>query len=260
MNLCTNAFHALRATGGTLDIRLEDIRLDKEEAGGLYLEAGDYPQLTVADDGPGIAPSIIDKIFDPFFTTKDKTEGTGLGLAVVHGVVRAHKSGLRVDSREGQGTTFRLYFPKVDSNVEGREAAVAFSTGRSGNILFVEDDVDQLHTTPRILENAGYSVTATGQPQEAIALVAATPRRFELLITDFDMPGMNGIEMTRRLHSLNPGMATILISGREDAIGAARAVPAIARVLIKPYDTGELLFTIHTILSKDANHGQHTDH
>jgi len=214
----------------------------------------------VADDGPGIAPSIIDKIFDPFFTTKDKTEGTGLGLAVVHGVVRAHKGGLRVDSREGQGTTFRLYFPRIDSNVEGRKDAVAFSTGRSGNILFVEDDVDQLHTTPRILENAGYSVTATGQPQEAIALVAATPRRFELLITDFDMPGMNGIEMTRRMHSLNPGMATILISGREDAIGAARAVPAIARVLIKPYDTSELLFTIHTILSKDANHGQHTDH
>ena len=259
MNLCTNAYHALRAAGGTLDLRLEDVRLDKEEAGGLNLEAGDYLQLTVADDGPGIAPAILDKIFDPFFTTKDKTEGTGLGLAVVHGVVKAHHGGLKVDSSEGQGTTFRLYFPRIAAADDRQEDPIAFSTGRSGTILFVEDDEDQLHTTPRILENAGYTVTASGRPQEAVALVAAEPQRFQLVVTDYDMPGINGIEMIRQMLTLNPGLTAILISGREDAIGAAHAIPAVARVLIKPYDSIDLLFTINTILNKEPDHGHHPD-
>jgi len=118
MNLCTNAFHALRATGGTLDIRLEDIRLDKEEAGGLYLEAGDYPQLTVADDGPGIAPSIIDKIFDPFYSTRDA--GTGLGLTMVHRIVDEHDGHIEVASEPGVGTSFTVSFPVLQTSEENR--------------------------------------------------------------------------------------------------------------------------------------------
>ncbi|MDK9707383.1 MAG: ATP-binding protein [Desulforhopalus sp.] len=251
MNLCTNAFHALRESGGKLQIRLEDVRLVGEEAGALNLEEGEHIQLTVADNGPGIAPAIIDKIFDPFFSTKDKAEGTGLGLAVVHGIVKAHQGALRVDSEEGTGTTFRLYFPRIAMTDDLPEQKDVFSGGRSGTILFVEDDEDQLHTTPRILENAGFSVTAVALPQMAIDLVAAQPERFELLITDYDMPAINGVELIERIHVLNPRMPSLLISGREDAIKAAHAVPSIRRVFIKPYDTIDLTFTINSILDEE---------
>lgn len=250
MNLCTNAFQALREDGGILQIRLEEKVLTVEEAKPLNLETGEYIQVTVADNGPGIAPTIIDKIFDPFFSTKDKAEGTGLGLAVVHGIVKAHQGGLRVESDEGQGTTFRLYFPKTALTAEQPEQRKSFFGSRVGTILFVEDDEDQLHTTPRILENVGYSVTAAGFPQMALDLVAADPERFELLITDYDMPAINGIELIRRVHAMNPRIPSILISGREEAIKAAHAIPSIRRVFIKPYDTIDLTFTINTILEE----------
>ena len=251
MNLCTNAFQALKESGGTLQIRLEETNLPVEEAKVHNLEAGDYIQLTVADDGPGIAPAIIDKIFDPFFSTKDKTEGTGLGLTVVHGIVKAHQGGLRVDSEENLGTSFRLFFPKIFSTDDHPEHEKVYFGSRGGAILFVEDDEDQLHTTPRILENVGYSVTATGLPRQALDLITADPKKFDLLITDYDMPAINGIQLIQQIHAINPKIPSILISGREDAIKAAHAVPSIRRVFIKPYDTIDLTFTISTILEQD---------
>jgi two-component system cell cycle sensor histidine kinase/response regulator CckA len=251
MNLCTNAFQALREKGGRLQVRLEAFTLGEEEAKALNLDAAEYVQLTVSDNGPGIPAAIIDKIFDPFFSTKDKTEGTGLGLAVVHGIVKAHQGGLKVDSEEGRGTTFRLLFPKISVASALPEKEGRFLGGRDGSILFVEDDEDQLHTTPRILESAGYTVTAVGLPAEAIDLVAVGPQRFDLLITDYDMPAIDGIELIQRIHAINPKLPAILISGREDAITAAHAIPSIRRVLIKPYDTIDLTFTINTIFEQD---------
>ena len=251
MNLCTNAFQALGENGGKLQIRLEETTLPAEEAKIHNLAEGDYIQLTVTDDGPGIAPAIIDKIFDPFFSTKDKSAGTGLGLAVVHGIVKAHQGGLRVDSKENQGTTFRLFFPKISSTDDYLEQEKVYFGSKGGTILFVEDDEDQLHTTPRILENVGYSVIGTGFPREAIDLVTADPERFDLLITDYDMPAINGIQLIQRIHAINPKIPSILISGREDALKAAHAIPSIRRVFIKPYDTIDLTFTISTILEQD---------
>ena len=233
-----------------MHIRLEDKILTKEEADPLNLEPGEYIQLTVADNGPGIDSAILDKIFDPFFSTKDKSEGTGLGLAVVHGIVKAHQGGLRVDSAPGRETAFRLYFPKVAQEGESSEERRPFIASRGGTILFVEDDEDQLHTMPRILANVGYAVTALALPKEALALVQGEPERFDLLITDYDMPAINGIDLIRRIHAINPRLPSILISGREDAIQAAQNMPSIRRVFIKPYDTIDLTLTINTILDE----------
>jgi PAS domain S-box-containing protein len=250
MNLCTNSFQALRDQGGTMQIRLDQTVLDPEEAQALNLGDGNYVRVTVADDGPGIPADIIDKIFDPFFSTKDKTEGTGLGLAVVHGIVKAHKGGLRVDSNPGQGTTFQLFFPVIEAVGEKYEERHQMAGTRHCRILFVEDDEDQLHTAPRILTEAGFSVIAAGTPRQAIEHVAAAPDAFDLVITDYDMPGMNGLELLERIHLLNPSVPFLLVSGREDAIPAALSYPSIRRVFIKPYDRFELISTINTILEE----------
>ncbi|KAB2888042.1 MAG: response regulator [Desulfobulbaceae bacterium] len=250
MNLCTNAFQALREQGGRLQIRLEKGILNQEEAQALNLKEGCHVQLTVSDDGPGIPAEIIDKIFDPFFSTKDKTEGTGLGLAVVHGIVKAHQGGVKVESEPGRGTTFRLYFPAVDAVSEKFEERRQIPGAKNCRILFVEDDEDQLHTAPRILREAGFSVTAAGTPQQALDLVAADRQAFDLVITDYDMPGINGIELLDQIHAMNPVIPFLLVSGREDAMKAAIAYPSIRRVFIKPYDKFELISTINTILEK----------
>ena len=250
MNLCTNAFQAMREYGGVLNLRLEDKVLSPEEATPLNLEAGEYIQLSVSDNGPGIAADILDKIFDPFFSTKDKSEGTGLGLAVVHGIVKAHQGGLRVDSVPGRETSFKLFFPRIAAEEERSEERRHFIASRGGTILFVEDEEDQLNTTPRILANVGYHVTALASPEEALALMQNDAERFDLLITDYDMPGINGVELIRRIHAFNPRLPSILISGREDALKAAQNMPSIRRVFIKPYDTIDLTLTINTILDE----------
>ena len=250
MNLCTNAFQALREHGGRLQIRLERSILAREEAHALNLKEGSHVQITVADDGPGIPAEIIDKIFDPFFSTKDKTEGTGLGLAVVHGIVKAHQGGIKVESEPGRGTTFRLYFPVIDAVSEIFEERRKIPGTKNCRILFVEDDEDQLHTAPRILREAGFSVTAAGTPQQALDLVAADRQAFDLVITDYDMPGINGIELLDQIHAMNPVIPFLLVSGREDAMKAAIAYPSIRRVFIKPYDKFELISTINTILEE----------
>ncbi|QGY40663.1 response regulator [Pseudodesulfovibrio cashew] len=248
MNLCTNAFHALRETGGTIGMRVDQALLDDEAAGMLGLIPGDYVRLSIEDDGPGIPQDIVDKIFDPFFSTKDKTEGTGLGLAVVHGIVRSHRGGLRVLGREGGGTVFEVYLPRGDEAEE--EHGGNGPKGRRGwaHILFVEDDEDQLLTTPRLLENMGYRVTALREPEEALIRAKATPRLFDLLITDYDMPGMSGAQLARQVSEFLPDLPVILVSGREDAATAASHLPNVRQVVIKPYDKDYLSGAIESVL------------
>ncbi|OIQ52059.1 Blue-light-activated protein [Pseudodesulfovibrio hydrargyri] len=251
MNLCTNAFHALRRTGGTIEVRLDQAEVSGEEADILGLYPGEYVRLVVEDNGPGIPQNIVDKIFDPFFTTKDKTEGTGLGLAVVHGIVRSHKGGLLVGPREGGGTTFSIYLPKGDADLCSDVDLTGVPHNLGAHILFVEDDTDQLQTTPRLLETMGYVVEGQESPLSALRRVNDMPGEFDLVITDYDMPGMSGTQLARRLAVIEPGLPVILISGREDAVSAAVDLPNIRLVVIKPYDKQDLSRAISTVLSEE---------
>ena len=253
MNLCTNAFHALRDEGGgTIEARVELADMGQEDADMLGLEPGEYVLLSIEDNGPGIPPEIVDNIFDPFFSTKDKTEGTGLGLAVVHGIVRSHKGGLRVSSVQGSGTVFEIYLPKSEQDNAANANRLGVVEPGGASILFVEDDEDQLDTTPRLLETMGYRVEGERDPSRAVGMVVAEPQRFDLIITDYDMPGLSGAQLARQVYDVAPSMPIILVSGREDAATAAVDLPNIRKVVIKPYDKDVLSGAIAEVLRNET--------
>ncbi|WP_163335695.1 ABC transporter substrate binding protein [Desulfopila sp. IMCC35008] len=236
LNLCTNAFHALREKGGELKLILSEIHLNTEQGGEINCEAGEYVKIVIGDTGHGIDPDIIDKIFDPFFSTKDITEGTGLGLAVVHGIVKGHRGGLRVQSMPDNGTVFEIFLPRTTSDaIVSDQPSIAPPTGHL-SILFVEDEEDQLYSVPRILQDMGHKVEAIRDPRSAVNVVQSNRQTIDIIITDYDMPSMTGTDLAESL----PELPVILVSGREDAIAAAGPHPNIIKVLMKPYDRHDL--------------------
>jgi PAS domain S-box-containing protein len=248
LNLCTNAYHALQKTGGTICIELSKTPVDSENSELTQFESSHVISLLVSDNGPGIAPDIIDKIFDPFFSTKSKTEGTGLGLAVVHGIIKSHHGTINVLSGGEGGAVFRILLPESKAGEDFIPAGHETAATNRGNILFVEDDEDQLQTTPRLLEEMGFNVTAVREAEAALRLISTGLHHFDIMITDFDMPNMSGAELAARL----PAIEAILISGREDARAAALCVPSIKKVIIKPYHKNELLAAICEVLNSDS--------
>lgn len=250
LNLTTNAYHALRESGGDLKINLERLH-DNNVDGASYENTIQHIRLRVTDNGPGIPDNIQDKIFDPFFSTKSKTEGTGLGLAVVHGIVKSHQGSIRVISEEGKGTTFEIIMPESTLSENIVSSSLYGDSNSGGTILFIEDDEDQLQTTPRLLEEVGFSVTAVRDPVAAVKLVSSGERHFDIVISDFDMPVMSGAELASLLRHL----PVIIVSGRDDAKTAAAKIPNIHKVIIKPYDKKDIINTIRdikAIVGKDA--------
>lgn len=248
LNLCTNSFQALRASGGVLKVELAEVELGLDDARMLNLRPDTYLKLSISDNGPGIPMDILDKIFDPFFTTKDKTEGTGLGLAVVHGIVKGHNGAITVSSSPWDNTRFDIYLPSNEKLDESGSIPLHKLAPGAGRILFVEDDEDQLQTTPRILESLGYDVVATSDPMEVIGMVARDPYVFDLVITDFDMPDTNGVELALSLQDTAPHLPVMLVSGREDAATAASRLKNIKRVVIKPYNKNIIAEAIDSVL------------
>lgn len=243
LNLCTNAYHALKEHGGSINVDVEEKLLVADVAQAMNIAPGHYMKIVVADDGPGVAPEILDNIFDPFFSTKDITEGTGLGLSVVHGIVKGHRGGIRVESSQNSGTCFEIYLPcSSTKNHEEKEVLQAAASGAL-SILFVEDEEDQLQSVPRILESLGHNVVATEDPEHAIRLVEEDDMRFDLVVTDYDMPSMRGTTLAERL----AGLPFILVSGRDDAFSASMPLKNIVKVLIKPYDKQDLQWALNLV-------------
>lgn len=247
LNLCTNAFHALQESGGKLTVSVEEATIDAESAAAMNIISGPYMKISVSDDGVGIEPEIIDNIFDPFFSTKDITEGTGLGLSVVHGIVKGHRGGLKVESKFGVGSTFEIYLPQSSAKNVESFAPVETVEAEHLDILFVEDDEDQLNSVPRILKSLGHRVTAMDDPFEALEMVNNNGRVFDLVVSDYDMPTMRGTKLAGHLSS----MPFIIVSGRNDAITAAAPYSNIRKVLIKPYDKKDLSWALNTIFIQE---------
>jgi PAS domain S-box-containing protein len=248
MNLCTNAFQAMGTQGGTLRIHLTAEILTETRAEVLDVRPGHYARLTIADTGPGMTPQVMDKIFDPFYTTKGNNEGTGLGLAVVHGIVTGHQGAIDVWSHPGAGTSFSVFLPLAHQTaVESESTAKSDLCKGSGRIIFVEDDPDQLRTIPRVLTLLGYKVTPVRDAESALRIIGHS-EACDLLITDYDMPEMNGLELARHLMEMAPHLPVIMVSGRNTATEAARDLVNIRDVLLKPYSKATLAETIHRIL------------
>ena len=253
MNLCTNAYHAMREDGGELEVGLAEVYVDRPLQPELQdLRPGRYLKLSVSDTGPGIDPGVIHRIFDPYFTTKEKTKGTGLGLAVVHGVVNSHKGAIQVSSRLGAGTTFDVYFPIVDEAAARtspeNEAAAA---GGCERILFVDDEPAIEELGRRLLGSLGYEVVTCPNGGVALDLFRTDPARFDIVVTDMTMPGMTGDRMAAEMMRMRPGLPVILCTGFNELINIERVQEiGIRALLMKPFLRNEAARVIRDVLDR----------
>jgi CheY-like chemotaxis protein/anti-sigma regulatory factor (Ser/Thr protein kinase) len=213
MNLCTNAVLAMREDGGTLDVGLTGESVDEAAAVRLGVVPGEFVRLRVRDDGSGMDPRVREHIFEPFFTTRPKGSGTGMGLAVVHGIVHSLRGAIEIDSTLGAGTTFDIHMPVAK---QGAPAAAKFARRirpGTGRVLVVDDDQLVLDSVTAMLRELGYQARPETSSAAALATFEADPLGFDLVLTDMTMPGMNGDVLVGRLVHIRPDLPIVLTSG-----------------------------------------------
>jgi CheY-like chemotaxis protein len=257
MNLCTNAMHAMRDTGGTLEIRIESVAVDAAHAARHpQLHPGRYVRLLVRDTGHGMSPEVMARIFEPFFTTKTPGEGSGLGLAMVHGIVINHDGAIMVDSTPGQGTTFTVYLPRAEHAAPPSATTVEPIPGGHERILFVEDEAPLAELGQTMLTRLGYDVVACKSSRDALALFGTAPQHFDLVITDYTMPELTGEALIHELRRLRPDLPVILCTGFTHTLTPERAAAlGINAFLMKPLGLRDLALAIRQILGTATAHG-----
>jgi signal transduction histidine kinase/CheY-like chemotaxis protein len=281
INLVTNAAQAIGSQSGTIEIGVDLINANAPELAICPLPAGPFDQtsrvvrLSVSDDGPGIAPKIQDRLFEPFFTTKPLGEGTGLGLSVVQGIVKVHGASIHLDSEPGKGAKFSIYFPEVVGDTHDRplenepyqhilttDAVAAVSVAASNvavvdrpipnesrHVLLIDDDASVLKMSTLMLERLGYTVSAYDNPLAALDAVRNDPTAFQIVITDYNMPVMPGLEIAAAVRDLCPDLPVVVISGYVDdqlRTGAART--GVAELISKPFTVREFSAKIERVL------------
>jgi PAS domain S-box-containing protein len=248
MNLCTNAGHAMRENGGILEVSLRDVEF-RDSSHHPDLFPGSYVQLSISDTGHGMTPEVRERIFEPFFTTKGIGEGTGLGLSVVHGIIKSYQGAITVYSEPGQGTTFNIYLPRLEDRISPETQAVIFFPGGKERILFVDDEEALAELGRQALEHLGYAVVSRCSSVEALKAFAAQPEHFDLVITDQTMPQMTGTKLAQELLRLRPDLPIILCTGFSESISAERAKEiGIKDYIMKPLVISELAKTIRRVL------------
>lgn len=251
MNLCTNSAQAMKKEGGLLEVSLENIVIDNDlEADNFDLDQKNYLKITVSDTGQGMEEHLLDKIFEPFYTTKEVGEGTGLGLAVVHGIVKGHDGTIKVYSKPGEGTTFIIYLPRLDGSAE-REIEAILEDVPTGNeqILFVDDEETLVEIGEELIGSLGYHVTATHDSMEALKTFSDQRDRFDLVITDMTMPEMTGETLAQKILSIRPDIPIILCSGYGSRSACNRAKDiGIREYVNKPIDLMGIAKIIRKVL------------
>ncbi|MFA6464230.1 MAG: MASE3 domain-containing protein [Desulfurivibrionaceae bacterium] len=254
MNLCTNAYHAMRETGGILAVSLTEVEINVDDyVTELHLKPGAYLRLEVSDTGCGMPHHLLERIFEPYFTTKDNGEGTGLGLSVVHGIVTSLGGHVTVYSEPGKGSTFHVYIPKCLEKKEGVAAAPAVTPLPTGNehILVVDDEKVIAELMQKTLEILGYRVSICIDSRQALEQFAAHPSDFDLVITDMTMPHLTGAELAQQLLAIKPELPIVLCTGFSEIINEEKAwALGIRRLLMKPVLRDELARVLRQMLDQ----------
>lgn len=252
MNLITNAFHAVEDTDGKINVALKEIILEDEDVADLSLEPGKYAMFTVSDTGSGIEPFIVDKIFEPYFTTKERGKGTGLGLAVVYGIVKDHHGDIKVYSELNKGTTFKVYLPLMGKSNEtvSIQREITYSIGNE-RILLVDDEKPIVQLEKQMLERLGYQVTTRTSSPDALQAFTAAPDSFDLVITDMSMPNMTGDRLAKHLIAIRPDIPIIISTGFSERINQEKAETiGIKGFLMKPIIKSEMAKIVRKVLDE----------
>ncbi|MBI4793053.1 MAG: response regulator [Deltaproteobacteria bacterium] len=254
MNLCTNAFHAMEEHGGTLLISLHEIELDPENSDiPPGAAGGTFARLTVHDSGTGIDPMIKNSIFDPYFTTKEAGKGTGMGLAIVHGIVKTCGGFIVCESVLGRGTTFKVFLPVVTQHGPDEVKILdCIPTGKE-RILFVDDEALIADMAKEILEKLGYTVTVRKSGPAALETFQNQPGKFDLVITDQTMPGMTGVELSRRMLQIRPDIPIILCTGYSSTASESAAKSlGVKEFVFKPISIRHMARLIRKVLETSS--------
>ena len=252
MNLCTNAAHAMREKGGRLKIELSDIELDgRHIEQHPFLSAGSYIKLRVSDTGHGMEKKIADRIFDPFYTTKDRGEGTGMGLAVVLGIVKSHGGTITVESSIGQGSCFEVLLPAIGHEPDTEFRPKVVMPSGTEHILFIDDEKSLVDLGFQILERLGYDVTTRTSSIEALELFMDQPDKFDLVITDTTMPNMTGDQLAVKLMEIREDIPVILCTGYSERISRDKAQEVgIKEFVLKPIIMSDMALTVRKVLDE----------
>ncbi len=250
MNLCTNAAHAMDEGGGLLQLGLSNLELDAETIRGHgELKEGPYVRLTVRDSGHGMDAATLERIFDPYFTTKGPTQGTGLGLSVVHGIVKGHGGSITVQSKPGEGSVFEILLPRIELISEDTAQTRGDVPGGSERILFVDDETALAALAQRMLCNLGYQVTTSTSSAEALEIFRANPEAFDLVITDYTMPQMTGISLAIEMQRIRRDIPIVLCTGHSEMMSLEKATAMHVRALVrKPLSRRDIAEAIRNVL------------
>ncbi|MFP4477131.1 MAG: PAS domain S-box protein [Desulfatibacillaceae bacterium] len=237
MNLCSNAGYSMRGAGGVMNVVLDTVEVwPHDKPAGTELPPGEYVRIRVTDTGKGMDPHTMERIFEPYFTTKEMGEGTGLGLAVVHGIVTEAGGACTVESEMGVGTTFRVYLPRIEMDSEEEARQLKDMPGGSERVLLVDDEPTLVESFTQVLEHFGYDVYSARDSDQALEMFSRNPDAFDLVITDQTMPGITGDELAVEMMAIRPELPVILCSGYSASISEKEALESgIRAYVMKPF-------------------------
>ena len=252
LNLCTNAILAIGQAKGSVTIELGNTLLDFPQCSRVGVTPGHYVDLSVQDSGSGMSQTTLQRIFEPFFTTRQVGQGTGLGLSVVHGIMKTHQGGIDVHSTPGQGSIFHLYFPACEEALALPEEApppLPAVQGQGRHVMYVDDDQALVFLVERVLRRKGFTVTSFTDPLQAQAALTERAHDFDLLVTDYNMPGFSGVDLLRAAKALRADLPVALASGYVTPEIEKSAFEAGASALVyKPNDVNELCETVQRLI------------